>query len=276
MSDRYAVVGNPVCHSKSPQIHAAFAHQTGQDIRYDRLLAPLDGFEATVRQFFREGGHGLNVTVPFKREARDLVDSLEGNALEAEAVNTIKIVGTRLIGYNTDGVGLVTDLERNLHFSIAGKKVLLMGAGGAAHGVMPSLLEKHPHTLVIANRTADKATRLAGHFIRKSRHFDVTDISAHPYSGLAGMKFDLVINATSAGLEGALPPLPDELFAPGALAYDLMYGRETAFLALARARGVACADGLGMLVEQAAEAFFIWRGLRPQTAPVIAQLRLDA
>lgn len=274
MSDRYAVVGNPVGHSKSPQIHAAFAHQTGQDIRYDRLLAPLDGFEATVRQFFREGGHGLNVTVPFKREAWDLVDRCEGGALVAEAVNTIKREGGELVGYNTDGVGLMVDLERNLGRRISGSRVLLMGAGGASHGVMQPLLERRPGRVVVANRTPERAESLVRHF-HKFAGLAQQGIAAQSYDGLAGMQFELVINATSAGLEGALPPLPDDLFAPGALAYDMMYGRETAFLALARARGVDCADGLGMLVEQAAESFFIWRGLRPQTAPVIAQLRLD-
>lgn len=275
MSDRYAVVGNPVGHSKSPQIHAAFAHQTGQDIRYDRLLAPLDGFEATVRQFFREGGHGLNVTVPFKREAWDLVDRCEGGALAAEAVNTIKHEGGELVGYNTDGAGLMADLEHNLGRTITGSRVLLMGAGGASHGVMQPLLERRPGQLVVANRTQERAESLVRHF-HKFASLALQGVSVRPYDGLAGRQFDLVINATSAGLGGALPLLPDDLFAPGALAYDMMYGRETAFLALARARGVACADGLGMLVEQAAEAFFIWRGLRPQTAPVIAQLRLDA
>lgn len=275
MSDRYAVVGNPVGHSKSPQIHAAFAHQTGQDIRYDRLLAPLDGFEATVRQFFREGGHGLNVTVPFKREAWDLVDRCEGGALAAEAVNTIKREGGELVGYNTDGIGLMADLERNLGRRISGSRVLLMGAGGASHGVMQPLLEQRPGRLVVANRTPERAESLVRHF-HKFAGLAPQGVEARPFAGLAGLQFDLVINATSAGLEGALPSLPDDLFAPGALAYDMMYGRETAFLALARTRGVACADGLGMLVEQAAEAFFIWRGLRPQTAPVIAQLRLDA
>ena len=276
MSDRYAVIGNPVSHSKSPLIHVAFARQTGQDIRYDRLLAPLDGFEDTVRRFFHEGVHGLNVTLPFKREAWDLVDSLDEKALEAEAVNTIKMVNAQLVGYNTDGVGLVTDLERNLEFPIANKRVLLMGAGGAAHGVMHFLLERRPYSLLVANRTTDKAMRMVSHFINKSKHLGVTDISARPYGELTGLQFDLVINATSASLDGAMPLLPDGLFAPGALAYDMMYGRETAFLEFARAQGAACADGLGMLVEQAAESFRIWRGVRPLTAPVIAQLRGDA
>lgn len=272
MTDRYAVIGNPVSHSKSPLIHAAFARQTGQDIRYDRLLAPLDGFEDTVRRFFHDGGHGLNVTVPFKREAWDLVDRCEGGALLAEAVNTIKREGAELVGYNTDGTGLLNDLQHNLGFAVTGRRVLLMGAGGASHGVLQPLLECRPERLVVANRTLERAESLVRHFHKLAAR----GLAAQPYDALAGSQFDLVINATSASLDGAMPPLPEGLFAPGALAYDMMYGRETAFLGFARARGATCADGLGMLVEQAAESFRIWRGVRPQTAPVIAQLRLGA
>lgn len=272
MTDRYAVIGNPVEHSKSPQIHAAFARQTGQDIRYDRLLAPLDGFEATVRQFFREGGHGLNVTVPFKRQAWDLVDACEGGALAAEAVNTIRSDGNRLTGYNTDGIGLVADLERNLGAAIAGRRVLLMGAGGASHGVLQPLLERRPERLVVANRTPDKAQALVRHFHAFTAPVS-GGVAAVPYAALAGQRFDLVINATSASLEGALPPLPDDLFAAGALAYDMMYGRETPFMAFSRAQGAQVADGLGMLVEQAAEAFLLWRGMRPETRSVLHALR---
>ena len=274
MSDRYAVVGNPIGHSKSPQIHAAFARQSGQDISYDRLLAPLDGFEATVREFFRSGGRGLNVTVPFKREAWDIVDRCEGSALAAEAVNTIKCAGTELIGYNTDGVGLLADLERNLGATIGGRRVLLMGAGGASYGVLQPLLERRPDRLVVANRTLDRAERLVRHF--HQFHGAVPQgVAAKPYAALDGLQFDLVINATSAGLEGEMPPLPEGLFAPGAIAYDMVYGRQTRFLACALACGATVADGLGMLVEQAAESFLIWRGVRPQTAPVMAQLRSE-
>jgi len=274
VSDRYAVIGNPVGHSRSPQIHEAFARQTGQDITYDRLLAPLDAFEATVRRFFREGGHGLNVTVPFKREAWDLVDICEGGALAAVAVNTIRRSGNQLIGYNTDGIGLVTDLVHNLGTRIAGRRVLLMGAGGASHGVMQPLLEQRPDLLVVANRTLDKAESMVRHFHRFGA-LAAQGVSARPYAALAGLQFDLVVNATSAGLEGEMPTLPDTLFAPGAMAYDMVYGRETQFLGFARARGAICADGLGMLVEQAAESFLIWRGVRPQSAPVIALLRSE-
>ena len=274
MSDRYAVIGNPIGHSKSPQIHAAFARQTGQDIGYDRLLAPLDGFETIVREFFHAGGQGLNVTVPFKREAWDIVDRCEGSALAAEAVNTIKRSGTELIGYNTDGVGLLTDLEHNLAATIAGRRVLLMGAGGASYGVLQPLLERRPGLLVVANRTLDRAERLVQHF-HQFHALAPQGISAKPYAALAGLQFDLVVNATSAGLEGEMPPLPDGLFAPGAVAYDKVYGRQTRFLAFAKARGAIVADGLGLRVEQAAESFLIWRGVRPQTAPVMAQLRSE-
>jgi shikimate dehydrogenase len=274
VSDRYAVIGNPIGHSKSPQIHAAFARQTGQNLVYDRVLAPLDAFEATVRAFFHDGGHGLNVTVPFKREAWDIVDRCEGSALAAEAVNTIKRVGTELIGYNTDGVGLLTDLEHNLGTAIAGRRVLLMGAGGASYGVLQPLLERRPDLLVVANRTLDRAERLVQHF-HKFHALVPQGISAKPYVALDGLQFDLVVNATSAGLEGEMPKLPDGLFAPHSVAYDMVYGRQTQFLAFAHARGATCADGLGMLVEQAAESFLIWRGVRPQTAPVMAQLRSE-
>jgi shikimate dehydrogenase len=275
LSDKYAVLGNPVAHSRSPQIHAEFARQTGQDMVYERLLAPLDAFAATVQQFFSAGGKGLNITVPFKHEAWKMVDPGDisfGGVVDAEAVNTIKLVNGRLVGYNTDGIGLVTDLERNLGFLIAGKRVLLMGAGGATQGVMHPVLEKRPDLLVVANRTLDKAFSLVRRF-QKFEHFTQHGISAQPYAGLADSKFDLVINATSAGLSGEMPPLPAGIFAPGALAYDMVYGRDTPFLAFARQHGARAVDGLGMLVEQAAGSFYIWRGVRPQTAPVIAQLR---
>lgn len=269
MSDRYAVIGNPVAHSQSPQIHAMFARQTGEDVQYERLLAPLDGFAAAARRFFAEGGCGLNVTVPFKHEAWTLVDRREGGALAAEAVNTvIRLDDGCLSGHNTDGIGLVADLEQNLGFSIAGRRVLLLGAGGAAHGVLQPLLERQPERLVIANRTPEKAEGLARRLSGAAAKPTVLGLDV-----LDGENFDLLINATSAGLDGAMPPLPDGIFAPGALAYDMVYGKQTPFLAFARAKGARSADGLGMLVEQAAESFFIWRGVRPATAPVIAALR---
>lgn len=269
MTDRYAVVGNPVAHSKSPEIHAEFARQTGQDMVYDRLLAPLDAFVETVEAFRKAGGRGLNVTVPFKEEAFRYAVRRTPRAEAAGAVNTLKFDGGEILGDNTDGAGLVRDLTVNLQQTLAGKRILLMGAGGAARGVIGPLLAENPAALVLANRTVDRAQRLAELFANK--------ITASSYEALAGQGFDLVINATAASLKGELPPLPEALLNPGALAYDMMYGADTPFLAWARRHGAArVADGLGMLVEQAAESFFLWRGVRPATAPVIARLKSAA
>jgi len=272
MTDRYAVIGNPVAHSKSPLIHAEFARQTGQDIEYGRLLAPLDGFCASVEAFRRAGGRGLNVTLPFKLEAFALADARSERALDAEAVNTLKFEGERVFGDNTDGVGLVRDLESNLGFAIAAKRVLLMGAGGATRGVMGPLLAAMPAALIVGNRTVEKAQRLVERVRGRSPR---ADLRASGYAQLDGEAFDLVINATSASLSDSVPALPAGTFASGSLAYDMMYGKGlTPFLALAQRQGAArLADGLGMLVEQAAESFYFWRGVRPQTAPVIAQLK---
>ena len=263
MTDRYAVFGHPIAHSKSPLIHAAFARQTGQDMRYDAILAPLDGFAASVAAFIAAGGRGANVTVPFKEEAFRLAGRLSPRAQRAGAVNTL-MFDNGILGDNTDGAGLVADLTRNLHCALTGKRILLLGAGGAARGVIEPLLEQQPAALVIANRTVSRAQELAalfGHGIRACG-FDE-----------ASTPFDLIINATAASLAGELPPLSPQLFTANTLAYDMMYGRDTPFLAFARAHGAATADGLGMLVEQAAEAFYVWRGVRPDTAPVIASLR---
>lgn len=270
MTDRYAVFGNPIAHSKSPLIHAEFARQTGQDLHYEAILAPLDGFPAALQAFRRAGGKGANVTVPFKEEAFRLATTLTPRARDAGAVNTLQFEADKIVGDNTDGTGLVNDIAHNLGFAIRGKRVLLMGAGGAARGAMLPLLEQAPAQLTLANRTVDKAEALIAHFRRKAAATCALD--ARPYAGLAG-PFDLVVNATAASLAGELPPLPEGLFAPDALAYDMMYGKDTPFMAFARARGVRVADGLGMLVEQAAEAFHVWRGVRPETAPVIALLR---
>lgn len=272
MTDQYAVIGNPVAHSKSPLIHGEFARQTGQDISYTTILAPLDGFRDAALEFRDMGGKGLNVTLPFKHEAWNLVNERADYALDAGAVNTIKFLDGRMVGYNTDGLGLVRDIKDNLQCPIRGKRLLLMGAGGATYGVMEPLLREQPGQIVVANRTLDKAVRLAGHF-EKFQRFAAHGISVHPYEALGGAQFDLVINATSAGLSDEMPPLPDAIFATGALAYDMVYGKTTPFLRFAQARGARIADGTGMLVEQAAESFFIWRGMRPQTAPVIARLR---
>jgi shikimate dehydrogenase len=264
MTDRYAVFGHPIAHSKSPLIHAAFARQTGQDMTYEAILAPKDGFAASVAAFVAAGGRGANVTVPFKEEAFRLAGRLSPRAQRAGAVNTLVFGADGSFGDNTDGAGLVADLTRNLHRTLAGGRILLLGAGGAARGVIEPLLDQQPAALVIANRTVNRAQELAqlfGHDVRACG-FDALDTP-----------FDLVINATAASLAGELPPLSPQLFTPNTLAYDMMYGRETPFLAFARAQGAATADGLGMLVEQAAEAFYLWRGVRPDTAPVIASLR---
>ncbi|GLS04004.1 shikimate dehydrogenase (NADP(+)) [Chitiniphilus shinanonensis] len=267
---RYFVIGNPIAHSKSPQIHAAFAAQFGLvDFSYERLLAPLDGFAATVRQLVETGAGGCNVTVPFKEEAFRLADSLTPRAAAAGAVNTLRIgADGRLLGDNTDGAGLVADLLR--HGELAGRRVLLLGAGGAARGVLLPLAEARPAAIVLANRSVDKAHALVDEFAPRLP----APLSASAFADLAGA-FDVVVNATSASLGGAAIPLPDGVFAPGALAYDMMYGKEeTAFLAQARAAGVARrVDGLGMLVGQAAEAFALWTGHRPDVAPVLAQMR---
>jgi shikimate dehydrogenase len=269
MTDRYAVVGNPVAHSKSPLIHAEFARQTGQDMAYDRLLAPLDGFAETVEAFRIAGGKGLNVTVPFKEQAFRYATRRTARAEAAGAVNTLKFDEGSVLGDNTDGAGMVRDLTANLKQSLAGKRILLMGAGGAARGVLGPLLAEHPAALALANRTVDKAQQLAELF--------GGEFATSSYEALAGQRFDIIINATAASLKGELPPLPDELFNPGALAYDMMYGTETPFMAWARTHGAAqIADGLGMLVEQAAESFYLWRGMRPDTAPVLRMLRAAA
>jgi shikimate dehydrogenase len=272
MTDRYAVVGNPVAHSKSPLIHAEFARQTGQDIEYGRLLAPLDGFDATVAAFRGAGGSGLNVTLPFKLEAFTLAQRRSQRALDAAAVNTLKFDSDGIFGDNTDGVGLVRDLEGNLSLAIAGKRVLLLGAGGAAQGVIGPLLAARPAALLVGNRTVGKAHGLVERFRAQT---GAADLRASSYGALAGSQFDLVVNATSASLSDTVPDLPSGLFLAGSTAYDMMYGKGlTAFLELAQREGASrLADGLGMLVEQAAESFFVWRGVRPLTAPVIAKLR---
>ncbi|MGH8799493.1 MAG: shikimate dehydrogenase [Casimicrobiaceae bacterium] len=269
--DRYAVIGNPVEHSKSPIIHAAFAQATGQQIRYERLLAPLDGFAAAVREFAATNGRGLNVTVPFKLEAFALAREHSERAQSALACNTLVWRGDHWFADNTDGVGLVRDLVHNLAEPIAGRDLLVLGAGGAARGIVGALLAEGPRRLVVANRTQSKATELATRFMAHG------SISASLLPALAGQHFDIVVNATSLGLGTAVPAglWPHDLFAANALAYDLVYGgRTTPFQHWARAHGARrTADGLGMLVEQAAESFFLWRGVRPDTAAVFPLLR---
>ena len=270
MIDRYAVIGNPIAHSKSPQIHTLFAHENGQDIEYGRLLAPRDGFREAVERFRAEGGRGLNVTVPFKEEAYRFATAHSERARGAEAVNTLRFDADVIFGDNTDGAGLVRDIRENLGVAIAGRRVMLLGAGGAARGVIGPLLAEGPSELTIANRNVERARVLERRFALRSG----PDIRASAYDALSGGQFDIVINATSASLAGALPPLPQGIFATGSLAYDVMYGAgATPFLEWARGQGASLtADGLGMLIEQAAESFLVWRGIRPYTATVFASL----
>lgn len=266
MTDRYAVIGNPVAHSKSPWIHAEFARATGQDMEYGRIEAPRDGFVRAVEEFRAAGGRGANVTVPFKEQAFRYCNAPSARAQAAQAVNTLAFDGDLARGDNTDGVGLVRDLTANCGRRIAGASILLMGAGGAARGVLAPLAQAGAARIVIANRTVARAQALAASLAASA-------VSACGYDALAGDSFDFVINATSAGLEGAAPRLPAGIFARGALAYEMVYGRDTPFLAMARAAGVEACDGTGMLVEQAAESFQLWRGVRPDTAAVLAALR---
>ncbi|BBJ00271.1 shikimate dehydrogenase (NADP(+)) [Ferrigenium kumadai] len=270
MTDKYAVLGNPISHSKSPLIHRMFAEQTGQDISYEAIEAPLDGFAAKIEELRAKGYKGCNVTVPFKVEAFNLANQLSQKSLEAEAVNTLKFEGDAIIGDNTDGAGLVRDIEQNLGIPLKGKRILLIGAGGAAQGVLHPILATEPKQLVISNRTPDKALAL-----KKSVKNDVVSVEAVGFGELDNAQFDVIINATSAGLTDSEIPIPSTIFAPGALAYDMMYGRETPFMAFARQHGARVADGLGMLVEQAAEAFCLWRRVRPETKPVRDRLRLS-
>jgi shikimate dehydrogenase len=262
MTDRYAVFGNPIGHSKSPRIHALFAAQTGQDISYQAIIATGDG-----------PARGANVTVPFKTEAFRLAARRTARAELAGAVNTLSFEAGDISGDNTDGAGLVRDLKNNLGCDPAGRRILLLGAGGAARGVILPLLLENPAELVIANRTEETAARLALEFARLPGCAVDIKPDGTGFPGIAGRQFDLVINATSAGLGGTVLPLPTSVFAPRCVAYEIFYGRETTFMNQARAAGARVADGLGMLVEQAAEAFFIWRGVRPQTAPVLAILK---
>ncbi len=268
---RYAVIGHPVEHSRSPEIHTAFARQTGQHIRYDRLPAALDAFVHAAAAFFDGGGAGLNVTLPFKPEAAAFAAALSERAVAAGAVNTLyKTPAGDIGGDNTDGIGLLRDLQDNFGIELAGKRVLILGAGGAVRGVVAPLLAAQPQALVVANRSPGKADAIVQPFAGQG------SVMARALADVGREKpFDLVINAISAGLQGDVPALPDELFAPNAAAYDMIYAdTPTPFLRWAAGQGVGqLRDGFGMLVEQAAESFHIWRGVRPQTQPVIERLR---
>ena len=275
--DRYAVAGNPVAHSRSPAIHALFAAQTGQPVVYERLLCPLDAFVPTVQAFAAQGARGCNVTVPFKFEAYELATRRTPRATLAQAANTLRFDATADGGWladNTDGVGLVRDITVNAGVPLAGRRVLLVGAGGASAGVLGPLLAERPNELVLANRSLDKAQALVARHADWARQQGV-NLSAAPLDA-PGRAFDVVVNGTAASLAGAAIPVPDTVLRPGALVVDMMYGPAARpFLDWARGHGATGRDGLGMLVEQAAEAFALWRGVRPDTAPVLARLRAE-
>jgi len=265
--NKYAVIGNPIHHSLSPTIHAQFSKQTGLSMSYEKILAPLDGFTAAVNNFVSSGALGFNITIPFKVEAYDLVDDCTLNAKTSGAVNTIKVENGTLYGENTDGIGLVNDLCNNLQQTIKGKDILILGAGGATQGILLPLLECQPERILVANRTKTKSLKLANNYSEYGKvcGFGLDQIKAKPV--------DIIINATSASLDGKMPEIPSGV-ATGALCYDLMYGRQTPFMEWSRENSaLEVSDGLGMLVEQAASAFAFWHDITPETKEVIKSLR---
>jgi shikimate dehydrogenase len=270
MTDKYAAIGNPIRYSKSPLIHSTFAQQTNQDISYGLIEGPLEEFRGAVDRFRSEGARGLNITTPFKLDAYNYADELSAGARAAGAVNCMKFEGQKMLADNFDGVGLVRDIVKNLGFPLTGRRVLLLGAGGAARGLVLPFLRESPAQLVIVNRTVSKAEHLAEMFSSYG------NVETAGYSDLQQDAFDVVINATSASLRAELPDLCAEAFRPGCLAYELSYAKGlTPFLGLARSAGAGkLADGAGMLVEQAAEAFAWWRGLRPVTRKVIEAITI--
>jgi shikimate dehydrogenase len=269
--DRYAVIGHPIAHSLSPRIHARFAAQTGEALAYEALLAPLDGFRDCVERFFAEGGLGANVTLPFKVEAFELAREATPRARAAGAANFLVRDGAAVRCDNTDGAGLVRDLVHNLGVTLAGATVLLLGAGGAARGVIAPLVDAGVRRVVVANRTPARAEELARRFA------DIGDVRACALESIPESRYDLVVNATSTSTHGAALELAPHVLRAGLFAYDMAYGPAArGFVQQARAAGARASDGLGMLVEQAAESFALWRGVRPLTAPVLAELRAQA
>lgn len=270
MTDQYFVIGNPVEHSKSPDIHRLFAEQTGQSMYYGKFLAPIGGFGEAVAALIDEGIRGANVTVPFKEDAFVFCSNRTDRADRAHAVNTLVVnEDGKCLGDNTDGVGMLTDLIHNHHVELAGKEILILGAGGAVRGVLEPLLDQRPHCLVIANRTPEKARALADDF------HALGDVTGGGYDTLSDRRFDIIINGTSAGLQGETPPIPHSALREGGITYDMLYGREpTPFVRWGQAAGASQAlDGLGMLVEQAAVSFYLWRARRPDTRAVIEHMR---
>jgi shikimate dehydrogenase len=270
MTDKYCVIGNPIAHSRSPEIHAVFAAQAGQDISYERCLSPVDGFADTVKRLVAEGYKGANVTVPFKLDAAKLATRLSDRGRAAGAVNTLAFRDGEIFADNTDGAGLVVDIVRNAGVPLAGKRVLMLGAGGAARGAMLPILNEGPRALVLANRTRATADALAAQFAGLARPGQLAVVDFDEIDA----PFDVVINATSASLSATMPPIPATAFCTGTLAFDMMYAKNpTVFMEFAQAQGAATRDGLGMLVEQAAEAFAIWRGVRPGTEQLLKDMR---
>ena len=270
--DLYCLMGNPVEHSKSPWIHARFAELTGQRLHYGKRLIALDGFAAAVQAFVAEGGRGCNITVPFKFEAAALASHTSERARLAQACNVLSFKDGAILADNTDGAGLVNDIQRNAGVDLSGRRVLLIGAGGAAAGVLGPLLQAQPAHITVANRTRDKASALVARHAAPGL-LQKTELLAHDLQGLAG-DFDVIINASASSLSGAGVPVAASTLKSGALAYDMMYGPAAqGFMSWAREHGAVARDGLGMLVEQAAEAFLIWRGVLPPSQPVLAELR---
>lgn len=264
---KLAVFGNPIKHSLSPAIHTQFADQTGLKVSYTKILSPVESFNQTAQQFINKGGHGFNITVPFKLDAFNFATELTLNAQTAGAVNTIKIQGDKLIGENTDGIGLVRDLTNNLNIELQDKIILILGSGGAAQGILLPLLKKNPKRIMIANRTASKAEKLKRNFSSYGNTcgFGLNKIKHTPV--------DIIINATSASLDGKMPDIAKGC-ADGAICYDLMYGKQTPFMDWAKANNASMiVDGLGMLVEQAASSFEFWTDKKPDTQAVILSLR---
>jgi len=265
--NRFAVFGNPISHSLSPMIHDQFSKEFDIELSYEKILSPIDEFALTAEQFIKDGGSGFNITLPFKIEAFNFSEELTSNAKAAGAVNTIKIQNNMIFGENTDGTGLVNDLEKNLNENLNGKEILIIGAGGATQGILKPILDKNPEKILLANRTSEKSVKLANEFLKYGKvcGFGINQIKSKPV--------DIVINATSTSISGDMPNLPSGL-CEGALCYDLMYGTQTSFMKWGlenSARQVS--DGLGMLVEQAALSFNFWHGKRPRTSSVISLIR---
>jgi shikimate dehydrogenase len=272
LKKHFAVIGNPIHHSLSPQIHSAFAKETGLHIDYEAILSPLDEFKNTIHKLIAQKLSGVNVTLPFKKEAYELASKHSNHAKIAQAVNTFEFKDDLIIGHNTDGIGLVRDLEQNSNVDLKRKKILLIGAGGAAEGVIYSMLEKKPSELILTNRTIEKTNVIKNKMDMHAKSFNV-NLNVIEITKLPHQYFDLIINATSASLSNAELHMDPKVFHEGSLAYEMMYGKETSFIREAQSQGSKTSDGLGMLVEQAAEAFFIWHHIKPKTKSLIESLR---